>query len=56
LEAQTGKRRRAIETAKDSISELVRLDPEALAALKKSDPELFKKLTKLIEGVKGEDK
>lgn len=56
LEAQTGKRRRAVETAKDSVSELVRLEPEALATLKKTNPELFKKLTKLIEGVKGEDK
>jgi superfamily I DNA and RNA helicase len=56
LEAQTSKRRRAVETAKGSISELVRLEPEALAALKKSDPDLFKKLTKLIEGIKGEDK
>ncbi len=56
LEAQTGKRRKAVEAAKDSVSELVRLDPEALATLKKTNPDLFKKLTKLIEGVKGEDK
>jgi len=56
LEAQTGKRRRAVETAKDSISELVKLEPEALMALKKTDPELFRRLTALIEGIKGENK
>jgi superfamily I DNA and RNA helicase len=56
LDAQTGKRRREVEKAKDSASELVRLDPEAIAALRKTNPELFNKLTRLIEGVKGENK
>lgn len=43
LEAQTGKRRKAVETAKDSINELVKIEPEALASLKKTNPDLFNK-------------
>jgi superfamily I DNA and RNA helicase len=55
LDAETGKRRREVAKAKDSAIELIKRDPEAIAALAKTDPELFERLSKLISGVKGEN-
>jgi superfamily I DNA and RNA helicase len=55
LDAETGKRRREVARAKDSAIELIKRDPEAIAALAKTDPELFDQLSRLIRGVKGEN-
>jgi superfamily I DNA and RNA helicase len=54
LDAETGKRRREVAKAKDSAIELIKRDPDAIAALAKTDPELFEQLSRLISGVKGE--
>jgi superfamily I DNA and RNA helicase len=55
LDAETSKRRRIVAKAKDSLADLVKMDPQALAALAKSNPELIEQWIKLISGVTGED-
>jgi superfamily I DNA and RNA helicase len=54
LDADTAKRRRAFESAKMSATELLKLEPEVLAALAKQNPDILNKLSKLLEEAKRE--
>lgn len=55
LDAETSKRRQAVMRAKDAATELSKLDPQAIAALGKADPELLEQLLKRIEEAKREN-
>lgn len=55
LDAETSKRRRVVMRAKDSVTELVRLDPQAIAALDKLNPDLLEQLLKRIKEARHEN-
>ncbi|MCB9135285.1 MAG: ATP-binding domain-containing protein [Anaerolineales bacterium] len=54
LDAETGKRRREIQKAKLSTNELLKLDPQAIAALARTNPELVDELVKRISEAKSD--
>jgi superfamily I DNA and RNA helicase len=52
LDAETARRHREVRKAKNSVADLVNIEPEALASLAKTDPELLSELIKRINEVK----
>lgn len=52
LDAETDRRRSEIRKARDSIAELMEINPKALETLAAKEPELFRKLISRVEKVK----
>lgn len=54
LDAETSKRRAAVNSASKSANELLKLDPQILSALRQSDPKMLEELLKKIQEAKGD--